>query len=927
MRVKLQALIDTWQRERRQPIPLFTRHFSLVTVHCSLITTHAAIVINESRKTAIRQWLALLRLLLVYGALCSLAALALPGIGQVDATSALVSAPPAASRAPAMQIPRLGVTVQLDALSTAARRRALQRLAQHGVGWVRQRLAWTELEPAPGHFDWEESDAILAEITAAGLVPVVVLDGSPAWARTAQDRAAGELPLAPPATPATFARFAAAFAQRYATQLRFYQIWDEPNIFPHWGNRWIEPLAYAQLLRAASQAIRDADADAVILLAALAPNRDRGHLAIDDVYYLQRLYAAGAAPYFDVVAAQPFGFGDAPTTPSRSLESLNFQRMLRLRAVMVAAGDGETPIWAVRFGWNSRTDSPWGTVARADQLRYAREALRLTAAWRWLPALGWVIDQPAAHDSDPSWGFALNDELLQTLETASTEPPLPITTESSTAATWFSPMLLALALLLGWRGMAAARQAPWQQWANSYRCAPAALRWLAWGALLVIYYLTTWPPLIAACWMSAMLLALAQPTAAVTIAAVVLPFYYQHKELRLGAITLSVAPMVAMALALTPATGRELLANNRTMWPLRSSSVTSPWQRAYLVVLAGWLGLNLVGAINVWQWPAFAQAIVELVLTPLILSLAAWRSERPRRVLVALYMGGLLVAVIGLVRWLSGSAIDVDGVQRLVGPHFSPNHTALYLVRTLIVGLGIALSMRSVTRWAWLAVSGFVALALLLTASRGAILLGAPAGCAACLWLWLTSSKLSWGAGLSRLRRHRLVQLTLLLLPLAALITVILGEARLLNTDTVSSRILIWQAGWRMWQAHPWIGVGPGGFFWSFPAYLAADAVIEPNLTHPHNVWLEMASIWGLAGLLWLVGALAALWLGVSQRIRTLPDGAPWLLIGIVGAFVAGLAHGQVDAFMALPDLAGWNFMAFGLWGAFLLEREARKSA
>ncbi|MEZ4618182.1 MAG: hypothetical protein R2867_22075 [Caldilineaceae bacterium] len=44
-------------------------------------------------------------------------------------------------------------------------------------------------------------------------------------------------------------------------------------------------------------AIRGADPNALILSAALAPTRDRGHTAIDEVYYLQRLYAAGAAPY------------------------------------------------------------------------------------------------------------------------------------------------------------------------------------------------------------------------------------------------------------------------------------------------------------------------------------------------------------------------------------------------------------------------------------------------------------------------------------------------------------------------------------------------------------------------------------------------------------------------------------------------------
>lgn len=82
-------------------------------------------------------------------------------------------------------------------------------------------------------------DKILADVAASELEVVVVLDGSPAWARGAVDQPPTDNPFAPPAANADFARFATAFAQRYGKIVRFYQIWDEPNIAPHWGNRRI----------------------------------------------------------------------------------------------------------------------------------------------------------------------------------------------------------------------------------------------------------------------------------------------------------------------------------------------------------------------------------------------------------------------------------------------------------------------------------------------------------------------------------------------------------------------------------------------------------------------------------------------------------------------------------------------------------------
>ncbi|RIK27151.1 MAG: hypothetical protein DCC55_39560, partial [Chloroflexi bacterium] len=320
--------------------------------------------VSRTRAATIGQYrraLAFTRLILLYALLCFLVLYGALVWRQVreNGWGLDSSLPPVDS--PGRQIPFLGITIDLFDADPATQQTDLQRLQESGFGWVRQRFDWAALEPEPGRYTWEASDALLAEIAAAGLTPVVLLDGSPAWARYPLDRGPADNPLAPPADPAALARFAATFAKRYGDQVRFYQVWHEPNIAPHWGNRHIEPVEYAQLLKAASTAIRGADDDAVILLAALAPTADRGHTAIDEVYFLQRLYAAGAAPYFDAVAVQSYGFGASPDDGRARLPLLNFQRVKLMRRTMLAADDGSTPIWLVRYGWNTRHDSPWRT--------------------------------------------------------------------------------------------------------------------------------------------------------------------------------------------------------------------------------------------------------------------------------------------------------------------------------------------------------------------------------------------------------------------------------------------------------------------------------------------------------------------------------------------------------------------------------------
>ena len=55
---------------------------------------------------------------------------------------------------------------------------------------------------------------------------------------------------APPDDVQDFADFVTAVAGRYRGRVRYYQIWNEPNIYPEWGNYPISPEDYTALLAA-----------------------------------------------------------------------------------------------------------------------------------------------------------------------------------------------------------------------------------------------------------------------------------------------------------------------------------------------------------------------------------------------------------------------------------------------------------------------------------------------------------------------------------------------------------------------------------------------------------------------------------------------------------------------------------------------------
>jgi O-antigen ligase len=313
----------------------------------------------------------------------------------------------------------LGSNVNLAPLSAEVRRATLDSMRAAGLRWVRLRFPWDQIEPEPDVWRWSPWDEMVEDVTSRGLQLIAVLDRSPPWARSPED---ADNPLAPPQERRDFGRFAAAFATRYGDRVDAYQVWDEPNIAPHWGASLIDPADYAGLLREGAIQLRAADPGAMVLTAALAPNVEpaqqtpegvRGSVNMSDVAFLDALYQAGAAPWFDGVAAQPYGFAYPPSDPPDA-DTLNFARLALHRDVMVRHGDSETPVWAVSMGWSGGRASAYAVQA----VILARDS------WPWLGPMLWAAWLPSDRLADyalvgspalTAWEQAVQGERVATL--------------------------------------------------------------------------------------------------------------------------------------------------------------------------------------------------------------------------------------------------------------------------------------------------------------------------------------------------------------------------------------------------------------------------------------------------------------------------------------------------------------------------------
>jgi O-antigen ligase len=329
-----------------------------------------------------------------------LAGLALLAIGALQLWQAYLTRGLPDSLSPPVKEgrPRLGINVSLEQYDDVALNENLAKIQDIGIQYLKQSFHFSE------EFDWNASDRLITAIIEHDLTLVPLLDGDPSNT------------FAPPPNPATFAHWAGEFAARYGGRLGHYFIWDEPNLTSHWGNQPVSAAEYAALLAAASQAVRAADTNALIVVAPLAPTVEQGPNNLADNLYLQGLYEAGAADSFDIVAGKPYGFDSGPDDRTVDQNELNFSHIILLREVMTRNGDDDKAVWAGQWGWNSLPSdwsgqpSLWGQTDETTQATRTIAALeRARREWPWMGIMFLENWQPNTALDDPRWGFSVAD--------------------------------------------------------------------------------------------------------------------------------------------------------------------------------------------------------------------------------------------------------------------------------------------------------------------------------------------------------------------------------------------------------------------------------------------------------------------------------------------------------------------------------------
>lgn len=356
----------------------------------------------------------------------------------------LLSAAPAASAAQPAMLRGFSDLATMQNGDPAQRPLELEHLEAARATSLRIMWKWSQVErarpaddadarnPASPAYDFTALDALLRDVAAAGVQPLLVIHRAPAWWEGADRPPVDEETPAGTWRPdaAAYGRFMTAAAQRYSgrfadplhpgqvlPRVRDWQLWNEPNLYvelnPQWvktrGGRWQEesPTMYKALLNAGYDAVKSVARSNVVVTAGTAPFAEpwpgahrmpaarflRELLCVSGRTHLKAYNCRNDPAKFDVLAHHPYPIGP-PGRKAINPDDVvvpDFAKLTRPLKVAVRAGNvvpkRPKPVWATEMSWDSSPPDPKGIPA-VQQARYLAGAMYVL--WRQgVSALYW----------------------------------------------------------------------------------------------------------------------------------------------------------------------------------------------------------------------------------------------------------------------------------------------------------------------------------------------------------------------------------------------------------------------------------------------------------------------------------------------------------------------------------------------------------
>jgi len=291
-----------------------------------------------------------------------------------------------------------------------------------------------------------------------------------------------------------------------------------------------------------------------------------------------------------------------------------------------------------------------------------------------------------------------------------------------------------------------------------------------------------------------------------------------------------------------------------------------------------------------YMWSLYPEGTLTQALTYIQLLMMGWliwefasRDREQMRLLQAYVLGTFVSGIDTVYLFLSHQE---SVYQRYAGARLDANDLGLMMALSIPVSYYLLIQNKGVVAWVYRLQLVLAGTTVLLTASRGATL----ASLIALSIVPLTHARLT-------VRQRIAVLLTVSLLVCGALLFVPATSWDRLSTTpsefeqgTLTGRTVIWKAGWELFRAHPFVGIGANAFRVMVSRVLAQpirtnqDVVLQAPPAH--NTFLSVLVEQGVIGFALFCTLLVVL----ALSLRGMPAIQQKLWIVFLGVWVVGVS-------------------------------------
>jgi hypothetical protein len=225
-----------------------------------------------------------------------------------------------------------------DGESEADLDRIIQMMADVGVQFVRFDFDWRDIEPQDNSFSFSKYDGILTKLKQKNIKILGILDYDNSWS----DPTTGDV-----IQINHFADFVLNTVKHFKSDIKLWQIWNEPNNETFWSNPNAEN--YTKLLKAAYAAAKQGDPDSVVVLGGLVGNGKDELILYGRMFakanFLPDIYSHDGKDYFDVASIHPYNYATVIDSTALIEGAID-----DARSIMADNGDSAKELWLTELG-------------------------------------------------------------------------------------------------------------------------------------------------------------------------------------------------------------------------------------------------------------------------------------------------------------------------------------------------------------------------------------------------------------------------------------------------------------------------------------------------------------------------------------------------------------------------------------------------